>query len=96
VRDVAAPFMPADIAYRRTKIGFNSPIVDWMRGPLRGFMLDTVNSIGFRQCPLVDARRATRLVNHVIREPRATFKSGEQAWWSVLPYLWSRALLGQT
>jgi asparagine synthase (glutamine-hydrolysing) len=95
VRDAAAPYMPADIAYRRTKIGFNSPIVDWLRGPMRGFMLDTLNSQGFQQCPLVDASRATRLVTHVIHEPRATFKSGEQAWWSVLPYLWSRALLGR-
>lgn len=93
IRDAIAPYMPHDIAYRRTKIGFNSPIVDWMRGPLRGFFLDTLNSRGFRECGLVDAPRATKLVHHVINEPKATFKSGEQAWWSVLPYLWSEAML---
>ncbi len=93
VRDAMAPFMPHHIAYRRTKIGFNSPIVDWMRGPLRPFFLDTLGSQRFRQCDLVDARRASRLVQHVINEPRATFKAGERAWWSVLPFLWSEALL---
>jgi len=95
IRDAIAPYMPHDIAFRRTKIGFNSPIVDWMRGPLRGFFLDTLSSRDFRQCGLVDAQKASKLVHHVINEPRATFKSGEQAWWSVLPYLWSQALLGR-
>lgn len=32
-----APHMPDGITWRRTKIDFNSPIVDWMRGPLRNF-----------------------------------------------------------
>jgi asparagine synthase (glutamine-hydrolysing) len=92
VRDAAAPFMPEEITWRRTKIGFNSPIVDWMRGPLRGYFLDTVSSRGFNECPLVDAPRAQRLVQQVIEDPHATFKTGESAWWSVLPYLWSQAL----
>lgn len=93
VRDAIAPHMPEEIAYRRTKIGFNSPIVDWMRGPLRGFFLDTLSSQGFKQCELVDPKRSSKLVHHVMNEPTATFKSGELAWWSVLPYLWSEALL---
>lgn len=92
IRDAAAPFMPHDIAYRRTKIGFNSPIVDWMRGPLRSYFMDTLGSAAFNNCDLVDAPRARRLVEQVVNDPGATFKSGEQAWWSVLPYLWSDAL----
>ncbi|MBL8341499.1 MAG: asparagine synthase (glutamine-hydrolyzing) [Rubrivivax sp.] len=92
VRDAAAPFMPEEITWRRTKIGFNSPIVDWMRGPLRGYFQDTVSSRGFRECALVDAPKAHRLVAQVIEDPQATFKTGESAWWSVLPYLWSQAL----
>ncbi|WP_421885952.1 asparagine synthase (glutamine-hydrolyzing) [Methylibium sp.] len=95
IRDAIAPFMPHEIAYRRNKIGFNSPIVDWMRGPLRGFFLDTVNSTAFKQCGLVDAERATKLVHHVMHDPKATFKSGEQAWWSVLPFLWSNAMISR-
>ncbi len=93
IRDAAAPFMPHDIAYRRTKIGFNSPIVDWMRGPLKPYFMDTLGSRAFNECPLVDAARARSLVNHVMHDPQATFKSGERAWWSVLPYLWSQALI---
>lgn len=95
IRDAAAPYMPHEIAYRRTKIGFNSPIVDWMRGPLRGFFQDTLNSQAFKQCDLVRPTQATKLVEHVLNDPNATFKSGEAAWWSVLPYLWHDALLGR-
>jgi asparagine synthase (glutamine-hydrolysing) len=94
VRDAAAPFMPSEITWRRTKIGFNSPIVDWMRGPLRSYFLDTLASQAFRECPLVDAARARRLVEHVVADAQATFKSGEQAWWSLLPFLWSQAMFG--
>lgn len=36
--------MPKEIAYRRTKLGFNAPILDWMRGPYRQFFEDTVAS----------------------------------------------------
>jgi asparagine synthase (glutamine-hydrolysing) len=96
VRDAAAPFMPHEITYRRTKIGFNSPIVDWMRGPLRGYFMDTLGSRAFRECPLVDAPRAQRQVAQVIDNPGASFKSGERAWWGVLPYLWSQALFQRT
>ena len=77
IRDAMAPYMPQEIAYRRNKIGFNSPIVDWMRGPLRSFFLDTLNSQGFKQCALVDPLRASKLVHHVMNESNATFSRGE-------------------
>ncbi len=93
IRDAIAPYMPRDIAYRRTKIGLNSPIVDWMRGPLRGYFLDTVHSQSFRECDLVEPQSAAKAVVQVTTDPTATFKSGERAWWGVLPYLWSRAVL---
>jgi asparagine synthase (glutamine-hydrolysing) len=92
VRDAAAPYMPQEIAYRRTKIGFNSPIVDWMRGPLRGFFMDTLNSAAFKRCDLVNPVQATQRVEHVLRDSTATFKEGERAWWSVLPFLWQEAM----
>jgi hypothetical protein len=34
-------------------------------------------------------------VEHVLNNPQATFKSGERAWWSILPYLWSEALFSR-
>jgi asparagine synthase (glutamine-hydrolysing) len=94
VRDAAAPFMPPEITWRKTKIGFNSPVVDWMRGPLKGFFMETLSSTAFRQCELVDPKEARRRVDLVMNNPRASFKDGERAWWGVLPFLWSQAMFG--
>ena len=34
IRDAMDPYMPKDITWRKSKIGFNTPIVDWMQGDL--------------------------------------------------------------
>lgn len=93
IRDAMAPYMPEDIAYRKTKIGFNTPIVEWMQGPLRGYFEDTINSAAFQSCDLIDAARVKAMVNQVITDENATFAMGEQAWSALYPYLWERAVL---
>ncbi len=95
VRDAMAPYMPADITYRKTKIGFNSPILDWMRGPLRPFMLDAVSSRSFRECTLVDAPAVAAAVRRVVGEgSRLSFDDAQGAWIGLAPYLWEQAVLG--
>jgi len=93
VRRGMSGMLPREIAYRPTKIGFNAPIVDWMRGPFREFFLDTLASPDFRQCSLVDADRASRRVAAVLDNPLATYAEGERAWTSVVPYFWEQALI---
>ncbi len=95
IRDAMAPYMPKEIAYRRTKLGFNAPMVDWMRGPMRNFFMDTINSQAFQQSDLINAKQAANYVQHVMTDPKATFKNGEQAWSSVMPYLWSDAMFNR-
>ena len=93
VRDSVAPYMPHDVAYRKTKIGFNSPIVDWMKGSLKGFMLDLIHSRSFRECELIDPERVGGAIRNVIDNPDAKFYEGEQAWTMLMPYLWECAVL---
>jgi len=95
VRDAVAPFMPPQVTYRKTKIGFNSPIVDWMKGPLKGYFLDLVASRSFRECDLINADETARAINHVIKTRAASFSDGERAWTMLTPYLWERAMLGR-
>lgn len=93
VRDAMAPFMPQEVAYRKTKIGFNSPIVDWMKGPLKPFFLDTISSQSFMASGLIDSQEVGRAVRYVIDNPDAKFSDGERAWTLLTPYLWERAVL---
>lgn len=93
VRDAVARYMPREIAYRKSKVGFNSPIVDWMKGPLREFLLDTISRQDFRQSALIDATAAANAVRHVIESPKARFLDGERAWTLLSPYFWERAVI---
>jgi len=93
VRDAMAKFMPDEIAFRRAKIGFNSPIVDWMKGPLREFLLDTIASHSFKRCELIDPDSVSEMVRGVINNPRAQFTDGEKAWTMLTPYLWEKAVV---
>ncbi len=93
VRDAVAPYLPHDIAYRKTKIGFNSPWLDWIRGPLKGFMLDTLASTSFRSCGLIDPRKAAVRLRGVLDAEQPTFEDGQEAWLAIAPYLWEQAFL---
>jgi len=93
VRDAMAPYMPHEVTYRKTKIGFNSPIVDWMKGPLKGFMLDTIASHSFKECQLIDSADVANQIQRVINNPDAKMSEGERAWTMLNPYLWERAVV---
>ncbi len=93
IRDACAPFMPEEIAYRRTKIGFNTPIVEWMKGPLKEYFTDIIESTGFSSCDLIKPGETKALVRHVINDDFATFAEGEKAFSMLYPYLWERALI---
>lgn len=93
IRDAMAPYMPHDIAYRRTKIGFNTPIVEWMQGPLKEYFTDIITSSDFASCDLIDAKSVREGVEQVINNPNASFAMGEAAFVRLYPYLWEKAFL---
>jgi len=96
IRDAIAPFAPQEIAYRRTKIGFNAPAVDWMQGMYRDFYLDTVNSAGFKNCDLVEDPAATKAaLESVIRGEKNQFSDATDVWNQIQPYLWEQAFVKQ-
>ena len=93
VREALAHVMPTEIAWRTTKIGFTSPVVDWMKGPLKCYLLDTLSSDAFKQCELIEPTEVDKAVRHVIDHRNAQFADGERAWLLLSPYLWQRAFL---
>jgi asparagine synthase (glutamine-hydrolysing) len=93
IRDSLAQYMPREVAYRKTKIGFHSPMVDWMKGPLKDFMLDTISSQSFKECQLINPINVANKIRHVINNPETKFTDGERAWTMLNPYLWERAVI---
>ena len=93
IRDAIAPYMPESISYRKTKIGFNTPVVEWMKGPLREYFTDTVNSSDFKSCELIDPKSVKEMVMGVIDNEGASFADGEKAFSSLYPYLWEKNMI---
>ena len=94
LRDSVAPFLPSDITYRKTKIGFNSPIIDWMQGPLKEFFEDTVNSHDFLNCELVEDRHGLKKrIMSITKKEDSTWTHGEKVWADLSPYIWEKAFI---
>ena len=93
VRDAFKCSFPCEVLNRKEKIGLNTPIVDWMKGPWKEFLLDEVHSASFKQCSLIDPRKTKDLIYKVINNKNALFSDGEQAWTALSPYLWEKAVL---
>jgi asparagine synthase (glutamine-hydrolysing) len=93
VRDALKDIMPAEIVWRSTKIGFNTPIVDWMKNEWKEFLLDNIYSTNFENCSLIDKSKVRNQVEYVIKNPQATFGDGERAWTGLMPYFWEKSVL---
>lgn len=93
IRDAVAGYLPNEVTYRRSKMGFTSPMVNWMQGPLKGFMLDTVSSRSFKECQLIDATAVAKEIRRVIDDPDAKHTQALRAWTLLSPYLWEQAVI---
>ncbi|MBS1917785.1 MAG: asparagine synthase (glutamine-hydrolyzing) [Bacteroidetes bacterium] len=93
IRDAARPFMPSSIVNRKYKVGFSTPIVEWMRGPWKEFFSDTMNSAPFKTSSLIDQQKVVAAMHHVMQHKDATWSDGEEAWRLITPYLWEQGFL---
>jgi asparagine synthase (glutamine-hydrolysing) len=93
VREAMSPYMPQEIAFRKSKIGFNTPIIDWMRGPLKGYFIDMVHSPSFNECAIIAPDKVKKIVMEVIESNNPLFTKGETAWAHLIPFLWEQAVI---
>lgn len=92
LRDAIGNWMPDSVRYRRSKIGFNTPVSDWMKGPWKEFIQDSLQSSSFAGCSLIDARSVKAQVERVIASKTSLYE-GDAAWAAMMPWLWEKAFL---
>ncbi|WP_432821220.1 asparagine synthase (glutamine-hydrolyzing) [Trichloromonas sp.] len=92
LRDAMAPFLPPAVVQRPFKIGFNTPIVEWLRGPWKQFILDHLHSRGFRECSLINPVEVASQVQRAMDCDPPSFQLAEKAWTIMTPYFWERSL----
>ncbi len=93
VRKGLSSLVVPDIVWRKTKIGFNSPIVEWMQGPLKEFFADEISSQAFRESEVANQKLAQERFAGVLANPNATHDQGQAAWTALAPYFWEQAVL---
>jgi asparagine synthase (glutamine-hydrolysing) len=62
LRDAMRGRLPEVVRMRMDKIGFNAPLHEWLKGPLKDFFLDTVLSEAFQSHSAFDGREVSRAV----------------------------------
>lgn len=90
IRDALKDIIPKGIVERKSKIGFNTPIVEWMKGPWKEWLYDLMESVDFKQSSMINAKQTRALTEHVICSDDASFPEGEKAWEMLMPYLWEK------
>ncbi len=90
IRDALRDIIPPEVVNRKIKIGFNSPMVDWFRGPLRGFFEQTLDSVSFAKSKMIASDAVRAQVESVMNSEQATFHQAEAAWMAIAPYFWER------
>lgn len=94
VRDALDPYLPKEVTWRKSKIGFSSPIVDWMQNDLKDWFLDQTNSTNFLQSELVDNPSDLRdRIAAIVTKENNNFIQAQECWSEFSPFIWGEAVL---
>lgn len=93
IRDAAAPFMPREIAYRKGKIGFNAPVLDWIKGPYREMFLDMTSSQDYANSTLLKNPVKTRELLRDVLEGKTGFHEASMVWDELQIFMWEQVFL---
>jgi asparagine synthase (glutamine-hydrolysing) len=86
LRELMKNKLPTSIL-RRKKIGFDIPAHDWLRGPLRHFLEETIHSGLNEYATLFDKKRVERLMD---RHFRREVNIGYHLWGLLILFLWMK------
>ena len=89
--DIGKRFLPADFDLT-PKRGFGMPFGDWLRGPLRDVLEDTLSVDSTRQRGLLDPAAVTAVRDEFLSDSRPWYKP----WLLMMIELWSREVLDKS
>ncbi len=91
LRDTIEPYLPKKIVRRKIKTGFGTPFTQWLKGPWKEYVLDTISSESFKCTSIVNAKEVIAMVDRFYQNPEPTFENGHEVWAELMPYLWKRS-----
>lgn len=94
LRDAVGDWLPEKIIRRKEKIGFAPPIQDWMKGPMKEYFLDVINSEQFINSSLINGKHVkTKIEGLVSGNLNMTLYDAEQVWKKFYIYLWEKVFI---
>lgn len=96
IRDAIDPYMPKEVTWRKSKIGFTSPILDWMQKDLKDWFGDLVHSKDFLESTLVNNPvELKENIMNIINKKDNSFNNAQLMWSAITPYLWEKSVLNK-
>ncbi len=96
IRDAIDPYLPKEVTWRKTKIGFSSPIVDWMQNELSEWFMDNVHAKSFVESNLVsNPLQLQKEITAIVKKETSDFSKAQKCWTAFSPYLWEKAVLNR-
>jgi len=89
VCDLAREYLPNSFFDNRSKRGFSLPYSDWLKGPLKDILYDTLSEDNIRATGLFDAKT----VQNVLREFENGLRPWSHPWILMITELWVREVL---
>ncbi|MBK93918.1 MAG: asparagine synthase (glutamine-hydrolyzing) [Rickettsiales bacterium] len=94
LRDSSRKMLPKDIIDNKSKIGFAPPIIDWVQGPLKEYILDEIDSSSFRNSSLINSNKLkTQLFKVINNNQSMKLYDVERIWKTFNIFLWEKAFL---
>ena len=93
IRDAVAPYMPERVTYRRNKIGFTTPLLDWIHGDLKEWFLDISSSRDFIESDLIDGNKLSNHIKTIVSDDfdmKHCNNELSNIWMHISPFLWKK------
>lgn len=88
IRDAINHLLPPPIMAQKHKIGWHAPMAEWIKGPLKPFIMDTIHSQQFKNSELIYAPRVQEVAIEFFKKDTVTFSQGTDLWGQIQPFLW--------
>ncbi|MBC8044519.1 MAG: asparagine synthase (glutamine-hydrolyzing) [Rhizobacter sp.] len=92
LREAMKDVLPDFIRLNKTKLGFNAPIVDWFRGPLKAWMLEQMSANEFLNAEHFDGKAMKAAFERFLTVPNPQWNDAWKFWPPVHLVWWQREL----
>ena len=81
LRDSLKGILPDEVLWRKSKVGFNTPIVNWMQNDLSEWFMDTVSSFDFQTSKAVtNPKKIQAKVVEIVSKKNNDYKEAQKIW----------------